>query len=145
VRVGNVAEPAGAFTDFTLQGHLLRDEDGKPLYEGALGEFVYNRVGATGLFWRLQEPLVETPEESVDEEEVEGPKYARYAVALDSKLALTENIAAGATFVTVFDDRGSLEAGPEAVMEDTVIGANAKMTLIPGWEAAGEIAPAYCR
>ncbi len=140
VRVGNVAEPAGAFTDFTLQGHLLRDEDGKPLYEGALGEFVYNRVGATGLFWRLQEPLVETPEESVDEEEVEGPKYARYAVALDSKLALTENIAAGATFVTVFDDRGSLEAGPEAVMEDTVIGANAKMTLIPGWEAAGEIA-----
>ncbi len=138
VRVGNVAEPSGAFTDFTLHGHLLRDDDGNPVYEGALGEFVYNRVEGTGLFWRLQEPLAETPEESA--EEAEGPKYAMYAVALDSKLALTERISAGATFVTVFDDIGSLEAGPEAVMEDTVIGANARMTLIPGWEAGGEIA-----
>jgi hypothetical protein len=130
VRVGNVAEPAGAFTDFTLQGHLLRDEDGNPLYEGALGEFAYNRVGGTGLFFRLEEPVAEGEEQ----------KYARYAVALDSKLALTRNITAGATFVTVFDDQGSLEAGPEAVMRDTVIGANATMALIPGWEASGEIA-----
>ncbi len=129
VRVGNVAEPAGAFTDFTLQGHLLRDEDGKPVYEGALGEFGYGRAQGTGLFFRLQEPVADGEQ-----------KYARYAAAVDTKLALTENITAGATYVTMFDDKGSLESGPETVEKDTVIGANAKMTLIPGWEAAGEIA-----
>lgn len=130
VRVGNVVEPEGTFTDFTLQGHLLRDDNENPLYEGALGEFVYNRMGATGLFFRLNEPVAEGEE----------LQYARYAVALDSKLALTENITAGATVVHVFDDRGSLAAGPEAALEDTVIGANAKAILIPGWEATGEIA-----
>ena len=129
VRVGNVAEPAGTFTDFTLQGHLLRDEDGNPIYEGALGEFGYDRVSGTGLFWRLQEPIADGEQ-----------KYARYAAAVDTKLALTENITAGATYVTMFDDAGSLEAGPETVEKDTVIGANAETTLIPGWVARGEIA-----
>ena len=129
VRVGNVAEPAGTFTDFTLQGHLLRDSDGNPVYEGALGEFGYGRVSGAGLFWRLQEPVADG-----------GQKYARYAAAIDTKLALTENITAGATYVTMFDDAGSLEAGPATVEKDTVIGANAKMTLIPGWEVGGEIA-----
>ena len=62
VRVGNVAEPEGTFTDFTLQGHLLRDDNENPLYEGALGEFVYNRMGATGLFFRLNEPVAEGEE-----------------------------------------------------------------------------------
>lgn len=129
VHVGNVAEPAGAFTDFTLQGHLLRDDDGKPVYEGVLGEFECGKVSGTGLFWRLQEPIADGEQE-----------YARYAAAIDTKLALTENITAGATYVTMFDDVGSLEAGPATVEKDTVIGANAKMTLIPGWEASGEIA-----
>lgn len=129
VRVGNVAEPVGTFSDYTLQGHLLRDEDGNPLYEGALGEFGYGRVSGTGLFWRLQEPVADGEQ-----------KYARYAAAVDTKLALTENITAGATYVTMFDDAGSLDTGPETVEKDTVIGANAKMTLIPGWVAQGEIA-----
>ena len=129
IRVGNVAEPPGSFTDFTLQGHLLRDDDGDPENEGALGEFKYNALSGTGLFWRLQAPIAG-----------EDPKYARYAAAIDTKLALTEAFSAGATYVTVFDDEGSLEVGPETVEKDTVIGVNAKATLAPGWEAEGEIA-----
>ncbi|MEW5866217.1 MAG: S-layer homology domain-containing protein, partial [Bacillota bacterium] len=129
MRVGHVAEPVGAFSSLTLQSHKLRDDD-VPRYEGVLTEMVYGRFSGTGLFWRLQEPV------SGDGQ----AKYAQYAVAVDTKLSLTDNVIIGATYVAAFDDEKSLENGPASPVKDTVAGLNARVALAPGWAASAEFA-----
>jgi len=130
VHVGNVAEPAGTFSDLTLQGHLLRDDDGVPIYEGALAEMAYGRLNATGLVWRLQAPVTDAG----------SAAYARYAAAVDAKLSLTDNLIIGATYVTAFDDEKSIANGPATVDRDSVAAVNAKANLALGWSASAEFA-----
>ncbi|MGE5572233.1 MAG: S-layer homology domain-containing protein [Bacteroidota bacterium] len=138
MRIGNVAEPAGTFTNLTLQGHMLRDSDGIPLYEGALTEMAYGRLNATGLVWRLQAPV---PAGGKDSNGQDIPAaYARYAAAVDAKLSLTDNLIVGATYVAAFDDEKSLANGPATGDKDSVVGVNAKATFGPGWGASAEFA-----
>lgn len=130
MRIGNVAEPAGTFTNLTLQGHMLRNDDGVALYEGTLAEMAYGRLNATGLVWRLKAPVTTEGNEA----------YARYAAAVDTKLSLTDNLIVGATYVAAFDDEKSLANGPATVDKDSVVGVNAKATFAPGWGASAEFA-----
>jgi hypothetical protein len=130
LRVGAVAEPAGTFTNLTLQGHMLRDGDGVPLYEGALAEVAYDRMNATGLVWRLKAPDTTEGSES----------YARYAAAVDAKLSLSDNLIVGATYVTAFDDDKSLANGPAEASKDSVAAVNARIALAPGWGISAEFA-----
>ncbi len=129
MRIGNVAEPAGTFTNLTLQGHMLRNSDGVPLYDGVLAKAAYGRLSATGLFWRLGVPVSEGT-----------PEYAKYAAAVDTRLSLTDNLVVGATYVAAFDDERSIANGPGNPARDTVAGVNAKMTFAPGWGASAEFA-----
>ncbi|MDI7248237.1 MAG: S-layer homology domain-containing protein [Bacillota bacterium] len=138
MRIGNVAEPAGTFTNLTLQGHMLRDSDGIPLYEGVLTEMAYGRLNATGLVWRLQAPVLAGGKDSNGEDIPAA--YARYAAAIDAKLSLTDNLIVGATYVAAFDDEKSLANGPAEVNRDSVAGVNAKAAFAPGWGASAEFA-----
>ncbi|HHY47843.1 MAG TPA: hypothetical protein GX506_11165 [Firmicutes bacterium] len=137
VFAGSVALPEGTFQPYTLTLDRLLDDDDEPIYEGAYAEVGFGPVSTTAMVLRLNEPKAATTDP-------EAPaQYARYATGVDTKVAVTDSLKVGASWVRVADDVGSLrDVNMTGITADSqsVYGVTGDLKIADGWTLSGEFA-----